>query len=483
MPRPPATESPANGASSVVTNPSPQQGRLSARMSAGIRWVARWIQVGRRIISVSAAQVGATAVTSVLGFVFWWVAARFFVPDVVGFSAAATSAMMLLGTVSVSGLGTMLIKELPSHPRQSGPLILSSALLAGALAGALGLALALAAPLFSDALRPLDANWGAALLFAAGVSLTAITILVDQAVLGIMREQLQMVRNTVFSATKLIALVGLGVWLLDGAPTSALALYGIYATWLAGNIISLVVIFLIVEGRPSAAWLHRPDWSLLWALRRRAAEHHILNMAMLASGLLLPVVVAWLLSTTANAYFYTAWMIAGFVRTVPVTLSISLYAVSATDPRALAQKMRFSLALSFLAVIVASAILFVGADPILSVFGSSYGAYGTWSLRIFGLAVLPFIIKGHYVAIHRIHGTVGKTVPLMVFGGVLEVGGATLGAVLGGLDGLSVAWLIAVSVQVFFMAPTVIRATAGSPALNPQASGRFGAESADHAEA
>ncbi len=483
MPRPPAAESPASDVRSRGTDSSPQRGRLTAGVRRGIHWVSHWIQIGRRIIAVSAAQVGATAVTSALGFVFWWAAARFFAPDIVGFSAAATSAMMLLGTLSVSGLGTMLIKELPGHPRESGPLILSSALLAGAVAGALGLALAEAAPLFSDALRPLAANWGTALLFAAGVSLTAITILVDQAVLGLLRERLQVVRNTIFAATKLIALVGLGVWALGGAQTSALALYGIYATWLAGNVISLVIVLLIVQGRPSAAWRRRPNWSLLRSLGPSAAAHHVLNMAMLASGLLLPVVVAWLLSTTTNAYFYTAWMIAGFVRTVPVTLSISLYAVSATDPRALAQKMRFSLALSFLAVIVANVILFAGADPILSVFGASYGAHGTWSLRIFGLAVLPFIIKGHYVAIHRIRGTVGKTVPLMIFGGVLEVGGATLGAVLGGLQGLSIAWLIAVSIQVIFMAPTVYRAAAGSPALSPQASGRFGHESTEHAEA
>lgn len=483
MPRPPDAESPASGMLPVATDPSPKQSRLPTPVRSGMRWVARWIQIGRRIIAVSAAQVGATAVTSALGFVFWWAAARFFEPEIVGFSAAATSAMILLGTLSASGLGTMLIKELPSRPRQSAPLILSSALLTGAIAGALGLALALGAPLFSEALRPLAANWGTALLFAAGVSLTAITILVDQAVLGILREQLQVIRNTVFAAIKLIALVGLGVWALGGAQTSALALYGIYATWLVGNIISLVVLILIVEGRPSAAWWYRPNWSLLWSLRRSAAAHHMFNMAMLASGLLLPVVVAWLLTTTANAYFYTAWMIAGFVRTVPVTLSISLYAVSATDPSALAQKMRFSLALSFLAVIVANVILFAGADPILSVFGASYGAHGAWSLRIFGLAVLPYIIKGHYVAIHRIRGTVGKTVPLMVFGGVLEVGGATLGAVLAGLEGLSIAWLIASSVQVFLMAPAVYRVAAGSPTLNPQTSGRFGQESAEHAEA
>ena len=357
MPRPPAAKSPASGMLPGVADPSPKQNRLPTLVTSGMRWAARWIQVGRRIISVSAAQVGATAITSALGFVFWWAAARFFSPEIVGFSAAATSAMLLLGTLSASGLATTLIKELPGHPRQSGPLILASALLSGALAGALGLGLAAVAPLFSDALRPLAANWGTALLFAAGVSVTAITMLVDQAVLGILREQLQVIRNTVFAATKLIALAGLGVWALGGAQTSALALYGIYATWLAGNIISLVVVLFIVHGRPSAAWWHRPNWPLLWSLGPSAIANHVLNMAMLASGLLLPVVVAWLLSTTDNAYFYTLWMLVGFVRTVPVTLAISLYAVSAMDPQALALKIRFTLALALLAVVAASAIL------------------------------------------------------------------------------------------------------------------------------
>jgi O-antigen/teichoic acid export membrane protein len=286
---------------------------------------------------------------------------------------------------------------------------------------------------------------------------------VDQAVLGLLREQLQVVRNTIFAAVKLAALAGLGAWALNNTQTSDLRLYGIYATWLIGNVISLAAVFLVVQGQPSGAGRHRPDWPLLWSLGPSAIAHHILNLALLASSLLLPVVVAWLLSTTANAYFYTAWMLSGLVRTVPVTLAVSLYAVGAADPRALAQKMRFTLTLAFLAVIAANVVLFLGADPILSVFGPSYSVHGAWSLRIFGLAIFPLIIKGHYVAIHRIRGTVKKSLPLMIFGGALEVGGATLGAVVNGLPGLSVGWLIAVSIQVIFMAPVVYRAAAALP--------------------
>lgn len=463
MPRPTVAEPPTGDVRPRVAHSSPQSSRLTGQIRWGMRWVSRWIQFGRRIISISAAQVGATAITSALGFVFWWAAARIFTPEIVGFSTAATSAMLLLGTLSASGLGTMLIKELPSHPRQSGSLILASGLLAGVVGIILGLAFAGAAPLFSDALRPLAANWGTASLFAVGVGVTGITLLVDQAVLGLLREQLQVVRNTIFAAVKLAALAGLGAWALNNTQTSDLRLYGIYATWLIGNVISLAAVFLVVQGQPSGAGRHRPDWPLLWSLGPSAIAHHILNLALLASSLLLPVVVAWLLSTTANAYFYTAWMLSGLVRTVPVTLAVSLYAVGAADPRALAQKMRFTLTLAFLAVIAANVVLFLGADPILSVFGPSYSVHGAWSLRIFGLAIFPLIIKGHYVAIHRIRGTVKKSLPLMIFGGALEVGGATLGAVVNGLPGLSVGWLIAVSIQVIFMAPVVYRAAAALP--------------------
>ena len=56
-----------------------------------------------------------TGLTSVFGFVFWIIAARKFSPQAVGYGSAAISAMMLLGTVGMFGLGTVLIGELPKR--------------------------------------------------------------------------------------------------------------------------------------------------------------------------------------------------------------------------------------------------------------------------------------------------------------------------------------------------------------------------------
>ena len=76
--------------------------------------------------------------TASIGYVYWWVAVRRFPPAAVGFAAAAVSAMTLLATIGVLGLGTLLIRELPRRPGQEGGLIATSLAVTGTVAGALG---------------------------------------------------------------------------------------------------------------------------------------------------------------------------------------------------------------------------------------------------------------------------------------------------------------------------------------------------------
>jgi O-antigen/teichoic acid export membrane protein len=83
-----------------------------------------------------------TGVTSVLGFAYWIYAARVFPPEAVGYGSAAISAMTLLGTIGMFGLGTMLIGELPR--RESRGELMTAALIAsflGSLILGLGFAL------------------------------------------------------------------------------------------------------------------------------------------------------------------------------------------------------------------------------------------------------------------------------------------------------------------------------------------------------
>ena len=53
------------------------------------------------------------AVTAGLGFFFWMVVARFYSEADVGYGSATISAIILLSTLSLAGLGTTLIRFLP----------------------------------------------------------------------------------------------------------------------------------------------------------------------------------------------------------------------------------------------------------------------------------------------------------------------------------------------------------------------------------
>src|SRR5699024_11067773 len=123
------------------------------------------------------------------------------------------------------------------------------------------------------------------------------------ALIGLLRGELQLGRNTLFALVKLLvlALVGLVV-----AGRSGLL---IYATWIAGSLVSLAFLVALARRRPRWRAAVRPEWALLRKLGRAALGHHALNLALQVPGLTLPVLVTIVLSATANAHFYVAWMV------------------------------------------------------------------------------------------------------------------------------------------------------------------------------
>src|SRR4051794_13065486 len=168
----------------------------------------------RVLLSNAGSLVGSIAVTSLLGFPYWWVAARAFPAAAVGFAAASVSAMTLLGTLGMLGLGTLLTAELPRRARDRASLLATALTVAAGAGLVLGLVFALVAPgllgLDTFAGRP-----GAVLLFASGVALTAVTMVSDQAMIGLLRGGLQLRRNIIFALSKLLLLAIVAVAALE----------------------------------------------------------------------------------------------------------------------------------------------------------------------------------------------------------------------------------------------------------------------------
>jgi hypothetical protein len=74
----------------------------------------------------------------------------------------------------------------------------------------------------------------------------------------------------------------------------------IFATWILGQVGSIVLLVVLVKQRGQSIW-HVPDFGLLRPLASAVMGHHILNLVTQAPGLILPFLVAIVLSPTVNA--------------------------------------------------------------------------------------------------------------------------------------------------------------------------------------
>lgn len=408
----------------------------------------------RRIAAISSSLVGTHAATSVLGLLFWTLAARQFTVEAVGVAGAAVSSMALLGTLGTFGLGTLLIARLPHTPQGDRRVLVRTALLT---AGLLGLLLAVVVPLVAifvfDAqnLRDVAGSPPRALLFALGTALMGAALVLDQAVLVLGSGALQLERNVAASVTKVVVLVGLSAT----DQTSGMA---VFLAWTVGTLVSLPLVgWRTRGGRALERGSRLVDPSSLRGLGRAAAGHHALNTTLQAPLQLLPLIVLVVLSAGDNGVFTTALQVTGFVFALPYAISVGLFAAAEGDEREVLRKMRFTLPLGLAVSVLANLALFPLAPHILSIFGAVYADGGTAVLRVLVLAGIPFVVKDHFVALRRVQGRTGEATVVMLGFTVVELAAAYAGAQAGGTVGLCLAWVAVLFVEAALLSVTLLR--------------------------
>lgn len=394
-----------------------------------------------------------TGVTSGFGFLYWIVAAHEFSPEDVGYGSAAISALSLIGTIGMFGLGTMLIGELPQR-RSKGPLV-AAALGASAIGSlVLGILFALLAGSFGKNYGGVNATLGNVVLFSAGVALTGAALVFDESTIGLLRGGIQLTRNTAFAVAKMALL-----------PVAALVIHsafgaGLLVSWIAGTLLSLIPVAVMIR-RGGSSVLHRPDWGSLRRLTRVTMAHNWLNLSITVPPQLIPVIVAALVAPQQNAVFYVASMITNILFMVPTHLSTVLFAVVSATPEVIAEKLRFVLRLSFAIGIPAVLVMGIGSPLILGFFGSSYAHDGTLVMWLLALGYIPAVPKTQYIAVCRATGQVSKATWVMGLQAAGELAGVLVGGKLDGLTGVCAGMLIVGVAEGLMTTPAVVQAALG----------------------
>ncbi|MFN8535601.1 MAG: hypothetical protein U0556_18850 [Dehalococcoidia bacterium] len=403
------------------------------------------------ILANASSVVGTMGVTSLLGYAYWWIAARLFDPAAVGLATALISAITLLGMLSALGLGTLLVGEVARRPSAARPLILAAVLVTSAAAGLVALLFVALAPLAIGDFAVLRVDPIFAGMFVAGAVGTTAALLLDQSVVGLLRGELQFVRNTVFSVVKLVLLVPCGTLLVSFGAAS------VFGSWVVGIPLSFLVFLPFLMPPRTSLRAVGGEVDRIRRLAAQATGHHVLNLALLAPALVLPLIVTSVLSAEMNAYFYIAWIFANLVFAIPGSLATTLYAVAAKAPDELGGRLRFSLVLSAVVGVAGTLGILVVGPLLLGWFGAGYREIAGVVLTLLVFGVFPLILKDHYIAVRRVEQNLGRAALVIAAGTVVELSGALIGVLLGGLPGLAIGWVLGVVIEAAVMTPTLVR--------------------------
>jgi O-antigen/teichoic acid export membrane protein len=348
------------------------------------------------LVMNSAYLMGATIVTSLLGYVFWAVAARLYPASAVGEAGAGISAMTFASLLGAMGGSMAVLAELPgkSRPREwsatvTAPLVFTSATTAvTALA-----AVAVLARTGHSAFLYRDGWWAAA--FVTGAVATTAAQLLENIWVAEREAVWFLGASTVFAVVKL-AIIAVPAFAVSGAA----GLLGAWSAVLAVTVAGCVLVLARKYGyRPRLAGFTRQVWSM----RESLAGNYVISVGDQVSLYAIPVLVALEVSPQAAGWFYVAWKIGGFYAVFASAVGTSAFAEGSRRPHRVLPLAMAGMKMILPCIALGAAVTILAGRLVLHVFGAGYAAHAYTLLVLLSLAAFPDAVVTIYRGVLRVH--------------------------------------------------------------------------------
>jgi O-antigen/teichoic acid export membrane protein len=384
------------------------------------------------------------------GFLFWIVAARLTSVAGMGTVAATVSAVMLVTQIGLLGVGaTMIVSigrgEPPGRVLDTGFTVVTATSLLAA-----GGYVAVTVLGRGDVAATQSSTPFVAMFLGAAVCGT-VAICLDQAGIALGRP----------SGTVVRYVLG-GVVMLGGLAAAAVASRGdlgagaVFGVWTLSSVV--ICVTGAVQLRRWVGYRYRGRVHID-SLRRHLAvgvPNHLLTLTERLPALLVPLLVAYLVSPEATAYWYPAWMLAWVAYTVPIQVGLVQFSEGVRRPAELGKTLRSGFASGLVLGGVAAAVLAVLAHPLLALIGADYADASATALRVLALGIIPFAVWQSYNARCRAAGLVREGIMAgLVLAGIICL--ATVWAAPRGSTALAVAWVASSSLGAIWAARRLTR--------------------------
>ena len=375
-----------------------------------------------------------TAGNSILGLLYWVLAARTFPDAAVGRGNALISLMMLVSTFTQLNWSGALIRFLPRAGRSARRLLLTAYLMATGLA-AVAAAAVMAYCHFARAPDdPLHVSAGVAVWFVVATVAWSVFNLQDAALTGMRSAVWVPLENGVYGLVKLVLLVVVSRTSLSD---------GVFASWTIPVIALLVPVNLLlfrrILPRHASAEPDAPPPGRRVLARYMAGDYAAQAFTQLSSTFL-PVLVVSLLGAAQGAYYLPAQTAFAAMGMLATAITSSLVVEAARDEQATHRLARAMLRRICVLVLPAGAFVGLAAPWLLELFGSQYRAGATTVLQLMMLSLLPRVPVALYVTKCRLDNRTGTLALLQFTQAAVVIGGTAVFAPTAGL--VAVGWSV-----------------------------------------
>lgn len=392
-----------------------------------------------------------SVITSVLGLVYWLLAARLYSEGSLGRGAALVSAMLLVTSLATAGLKRGLIRFVPTAGGGAARLV-RRVYGAGLGVAVVGGVVFLAAFAGSDDLPMLHGSVVRPGLFLVGIVGWGLFVLQDAVLIGAGRSTLVPTTNAIFSVLKIAVLI-VGYWLLEG--------WGVYASWVVPAVVTAgaVNLWLFRTGLARLPEEDAEDVTVGEVVRFTGGEY-VASFAWHAANYFTPLLVIARAGAAANARYYVAAQIGYTLFLVSSNVTDALVAEGAKAQHGLAQKVRRTAAQTAAVLVPGVAVTVLAARPIMSLFGGGYTGDAAVVLRLLALAALPNAVTTMVIAVAHVRRRMGMVIVIQTAMSVLTLVLSWVLVGSSGIEGVAWAWLLA---QLVTAVGVVVHALATEP--------------------
>lgn len=379
--------------------------------------------------------------TAGFGFIFWFLAAKFYSASDVGIATGIMSSMTLIVNLSRFGLDYSIIRFFPTHDKCK--VFSTSTVISTLIALIFGLIFISGINSFSPELSFLRSPLYTLFYF---ISLTSSSVIFMAGIffVAIREAEFQLYLNLIVGSRVLFVILFISLGAIG-------IFYAVGASFFIAFLISLVLIL-----KSGTDLKLKIDRKFLTDSFNFSAGNFLTGLFMTVPNTLLPIMILNMHLVEQAAYYYIVFGIVSLLFMIPESISTSLF-VEGSNGQSLKKTVIQSLVIIFLLLTPIALFFYLCGSLILGFIGQDYvaGGLGVFTLMIF--ASFFVVVNNIYFAIKRIQKDTKEITLLSGIIFVLLIGLAYLLIPVLGIEGIGYAWIISYGIGALIIIIQVFR--------------------------